>query len=556
MNRVWVVVLLSACPAPVRKPASADVVISGSASWGGFSRRADPLEGAFVTLWSSNDASHSTAAKNGDWRVSTPASAVSSVTLTGWAAGTAPLARSLRVGPSTELQLSFALEPLEHLDCIDTVCLDATGGLVWSSAPSGAAADGLLLDPKLAPALPGANALLTSAALELDGGTGLTGTVRLRVPKPAWSEVVDVRPGTGAIEVSTGTLGPDDRAWKPGPEAVLEAEAGWALAETDLAAVRAGTFAAGVTARVPPIARGVIGVFGGPVKLGCVEGTIKIDDTPSAGLALLPFEGRPGASTGAGEVCFETAITSEPQSARVQYAGVLYSSVTVPTPTEPGSCGAAGCRPLGTLNVRGESVVSVAPCSLSLKVVDERGAPVPQAVVIGNDDGLTQATFASICGRMGTRCTLTGSTDEGGETKLVVPAQGTLELSARATTMTGARFGRRSLPGCTKEVVTVTLDKGRDALSVTADFTGSSITWTPAERAFRLSIERDGGVVWSLHSAQGLVPPITYGMAPPTAVVEVPASGVPSTDDLLQLSLDGVTASGIVVTGSSGAVRP
>jgi hypothetical protein len=549
---------LVACPSPVRRPSSADVALSGSVTWGGFNRRADPLGGVALSLWSGATSVRATSTPDGAWKLSTPASEPAAATLSAWAPGFSPRVQSLRVGASTELQLSFDLEPLEPLDCLDTGCTDSLGALRWVDAPSGARADALVLDETTAPAIPGADTLLVAAAVEIDGGTAtpLSGTMRLRVPKAAWRSVVDARPGSGAIEVSSGTLTPDDRAWRAGAEATLTTEAGLPIAESQLDAIRAGTFAPGVLATVAPLARGVIGVFGGPLERGCVEGTITIDGEKAPGLTVFPLEGQPAASTTAGAVCFETPVSMTPQPARVQYAGVIYASTTTPAATQPGTCGSNSCRALGALSVRSDTVATVAPCPVSVRVVDEAQRPIQGAIVIGMDDGLTQAAFTSICGRMGTRCTLTGATDASGSAALVVPVLSGLEVSAKSQTLSGARRGSTRLVTCPREPVTVTANRGRDELSVNAQFTQSTISWAPAQPAFQLQVERDGGVVWSVRSTSGLASPITWGVAPAGAVVDVAPIGAPSVDDLVKLIFDGVQASGVAVSGSASAVRP
>lgn len=555
MKRVVVccAVVLVACPSPLRRPESPDVVLSGSATWGGFNRRADPLGGVAVSLWLGAAPVKATSTADGAFKLSTPASAVTSATFTAWASGFAPRITSLRVGERTELQTSFALEPLEALECVDGACTDGLSRLRWSDAPSGVQAAGIVLDERDAPSLPGADTLLVAAAVELDGGTG--GMLRIRVPRTSWKNVVDTKPGTGAIEAPVAVLTPSERAWKSVTDATLHTEAGLPIAESQLESIRSGAFAAGVTASVQPIDRGVIGVFGGPALRGCVEGTVIIDGAAAPGLTVFPLDGQPAASSASGDVCFEVPITAEPQPARVQYAGLVYAATTVPAATTAGTCGSNQCRALGALSVRSDTVATVAPCSLSVRVVDEAGQPLAGAVVIGMDDGLTQAAFSSICGRMGTRCTLTGATDANGAAALVVPVQGGLELSVKAQTMTGARLGTMALSTCPREAVTLRTSQGREAIAPTATFGASAISWEPAQPAFRLIVERDGGVAWSLSSARGFTPPVTFGVTPANADVVQPAIGAVQLGDVVQLTFDSVPASGVVVSGTASAIR-
>lgn len=555
MKRVVVccAVVLVACPSPLRRPESPDVVLSGSATWGGFNRRADPLGGVAVSLWLGPTPVKATSTADGAFKLTTPASAVTPATFTAWANGFAPRISSLRVGERTELQTSFALEPLEALECVDGACTDGLSRLRWSDAPSGVQAAGIVLDERDAPSLPGADTLLVAAAVELDGGTG--GTLRLRVPRTSWKNVVDTKPGTGAIEAPVAVLTPSERAWKSTTDATLHTEAGLPIAESQLESIRSGTFAAGVTASVQPIDRGVIGVFGGPALRGCVEGTVIIDGAAAPGLTVFPLDGQPAASSANGDVCFEAPLTAEPQPARVQYAGLVYAATTVPAATTAGTCGSNQCRALGALSVRSDTVATVAPCSLSVRVVDEAGQPLAGAIVIGMDDGLTQAAFSSICGRMGTRCTLTGATDMNGVAALVVPVQGGLELSVKAQTMTGARLGSMALSTCPREAVTLRTSQGRESIAPTATFGASAIGWEPAQPAFRLVVERDGGVAWSLSSARGFTPPVTFGVTPANADVVQPAIGAVQLGDVVQLTFDSVPASGVVVSGTASAIR-
>lgn len=556
MSRVVVccAVVLAACPSPLRRPDSADVVLSGSATWGGFNRRADPLGGVAVSLWLGATPVKATSTADGAFKLTAPASAVTAATFTAWASGFAPRFTSMRLGERTELQTSFALEPLETLECVDTACTDGLGGLRWSDAPSGVHAAGVVLDERDAPSLPGADTLLVAVAVELDGGT--SGTLRLRVPRTSWKDLVDTKPGTGAIEAPVAVLTPSERAWKSTTDATLLTEAGLPIAESQLDSIRTGAFGAGVTASVSPIERGVIGVFGGPAQRGCVEGSIVVDGAAAPGLTVFPLDGQPAASSANGAVCFEVPISADPQPARVQYAGLVYAATTVPAATTAGTCGSNQCRALGTLSVRSETAATVTPCSVSVRVVDEIDRPLASAIVIGMDDGLTQAAFTSICGRMGTRCTLTTTTDANGVAALIVPMQGGLELSVKAQTMTGARVGSLALATCPRSAVTLRAAQGRDTVSATATFGASTITWEPAQQpAFRLVVERDGGVAWSVSSARGFTPPVTFGTTPANAEVVQPAMGPVQLGDVVQLTFDSVPALGVVVSGTASAVR-
>jgi hypothetical protein len=527
------------------------VVIAGSASWGGFDRRAEPLADVTVTLSSGSASASAVSSESGDWRVELPPQPVAPTTLTAWRTGFSPSARALVAGERTELQLSFALEPLTPMDCVDTGCTTGSGDVRWLDAPSGASAAAAWLEPLDAPALSTQDALLVAVALELDGGS-LPGSLLVRVPVASWPDVVDAVPGTGAIELPVAVFGPADRAWRPAGTGTLRTEAGSVITEAQLGRVRSGLFAPGVVASVSPIARGVVGVFGGPARVGCVEGTVSLDDAPTPGVTLLPAVGTAAAADDTGRVCVEVPLGDDPQPARVQYAGVIFTSSTIPSATTAARCG-EGCRALGRLPVRGSAVATVAPCRVSVRVVDEVGQPLPGAVVVGMDDGITQASFTSICGRLGSRCTLTGATDGDGGVSLVVPVQASLRLSARASTAIGQRVGRLVEPLCPRAPVTLRAGAGHEGQELTVSLQGQQISWAPMLPSHRIQVERDGGVAWAVRSFIGVAGPIVAGTAPIGTELEVPGDGALRAGDVVIVSVDGTRASGVVVRGTAAA---
>ncbi len=535
----------------VRRPASPSLVVLGSAAAGGFDRRAEPLADVDVTLSSGGATATARSSQRGDWRVELPVTPASPAVLTAWAPGAAPRARALLAGERTELQLSFALEPLAPMDCVDTGCTTGSASVRWNDAPSGASASVAWLAPLDAPALPSADALLTAVAAELDGGA-LAGRLWVRVPRAAWYDVVDARPGTGAIEVPVATFGPTDRAWRHAGTGVLRTEAGSLITEEQVPLIRAGQFAAGVVADVAPVARGVVGVFGAPAQLGCLEGVVTFDGAAVPGVTLVPARGRPVASDRTGAVCLEVPLGNEAATARAHYAGLVFSTVTLPAPVSPGTCG-SGCQTFGRTNVGGDAVAPITPCRVEVLVVDDAERPLPGAVVIGADDGLTQASFTTLCGRMGTRCTLTGATDANGAVSLVLPVQTAVTLSVRAMVASGSREGRRVLPGCPRERVTLRAAEGHDALPLTLSVSGQQVSWTPPVPAHRIQVNRDGVVAWALRSFAGVTPPLTVGVTPTGADVEVPGVGALRAGDIVLVSVDSTRPSGITVRGAAAA---
>lgn len=551
MKRTLLVVLglvSSACP-EIRRPASPGVVVAGSTSWGGFDLRAQAVADVTLTLSSGAATASAVSGASGDFRLELPSQPVGPTILTAWQTGFAPRARTFLAGERTELQLSFALEPLAAMDCVDTGCTTGSGDVRWADAPSGATAAVALLSSDDAPALPSSDTLLAAVAVELDGGA-LVGTLQVRLPVSAWPDLVDAQPGTGAIEVPVSAFFPGQQAWQPKGTATLRTEAGSVITEAQLQRIRSGLFSPGVVAAVTPIDRGVLGFFGAPARVGCIEGSVAVDDAVAPGVTVVPFVGTPAASDATGAVCLEVPLGEEPAAARVQYAGVVFTSATIPAATSAGRCG-GGCRALGRLSVRGSSVATVAPCRVSLQVVDDIGQPLPSAVVIGMDDGITQAAFTSICGRMGTRCTLTGATDADGGVSLVVPVLASLRLAARTSRGVASRLGRLELPQCPREPVTLRTRMGHDSVELVVSAQGQQVSWTPNRPASRIQVERDGGIVWSLRSFLGVAGPLTAGQVPAGAEVEVAGDGALRAGDVVIVSVDAVRSSGIVERGTA-----
>lgn len=527
-------------------------MVSGSVTFGGFERRADPLGNVSVTVSQGAASAQAVSAADGAYRLSLPTpDMVTTATLSAWLTGFVPVHRAVRVGPRTELLLSLALEPLPALDCIDGACLDDTASVRWLGGSSTATARAAWLTGSSVPSTPNVSALLVAVAFEATEAPA--GSVRVRLPASSLRDLVDARPGTGAIEVETQLLTAQTRAWQAGPLAVLQTEAGLGIDELTLDPLRSGTFRAGVSVLVPVTGNGVIGVFGGPAQRGCVEGSVVLDGVAAEGLTLLPLGAGPAASAADGRVCFEAPLSDTPLSARPQYAAVAYGSVPVPSPTTVGACGSSTCRALGTLSLRSETVAVVAPCSLTVLVVDEVGQPIEGAVVVGMDDGLAQNAFAAICGKLGSRCTLTQATNAEGRASLVVPVQNGVTVEGRARTDVRFRTGQLALPTCPREAVTLRLDVGLERVGANATFTGDTISWAPARAATGLKVARDGGVVWQVNAPSTMAPPVRLGVAP----AQTSASGVPGAaqpGDVVQVSFDAVSGD-VATTGSASATR-
>ena len=103
---------LTACPPGLRKPESAQLVLTGTVSAGGFSRRGEALPDARLTLrhaLTGDELATNTTSVAGGYRLAVTVTQGTRVVLITEATGFAPFAKALTVGPFTELTTSFSL---------------------------------------------------------------------------------------------------------------------------------------------------------------------------------------------------------------------------------------------------------------------------------------------------------------------------------------------------------------------------------------------------------------------------------------------------------------
>ena len=579
------VLALTACPT-VRRPSTADFNASGTVYAGGLERTGDPLEGVRVTLWvagapAPSAQTHSTA--EGTWGLTLGSPAADRVVLAFEKEGWAPAYQALQMGPWAEVSLPLALEPLEPLDCSSGDCTGESDDVAVESPPAGATGVARALDPALDGAgLPGLEGLRAVAAafVQLDGGDfdpdagGMPGdggaepppVLRLRVPFRAWGRLDDARAGTGRVEVPLRRFDPVAGAWADAGVATLWTESGLPVPESALGLLRAGTFGGGAVARAELGGTGTYALAFPAASRGCVQGLAEVDGQPAEGV-VVSVAGHEATTSGAGgRFC-----AAAPQGAGgaqgatgAQYGAVRYVPADLPLPTEPGSCGGP-CRDVGAVRVDASAQALVRTCSIQGTVTDGAGTPLPGAVVVGLDDGVPGNVFNSLCGKLGSRCTLSATSDEQGAFALKLPLQSGALLRARALVEQpgqpdGVRAGAVRVEDCAQAAVALPLWSGHDALAVTVALAGQTLTWDPPRPAWQVrAVQADGGVAWALESAGGMAPPLTWGSVPAGATQTAPAVGAPDaprSGDEVEVQLQGVDGRGVRYTGGGATLVP
>lgn len=570
----------------MRRPASKDFVASGTVYQSGVERQGEPLPGASVRAWPEGAPASAAEAQSDDggyWSLSLPQGASGRVVLSVAAPGFATTWRALTAAPYTQVSIPVALEALEELDCGSGQCTVASDGLRVDNPPEGAFGFARALDPaSLLGPVAGVELLrpLAAAYLELDAGEfdpdaggfagdGGQGVARLalRLPVEAWKRLDDLAPGTGRIEVPVRAFDPTTGAWTARADGVLLGEGGLELPETALGPLRSGTFALGAVASFPVPQSGLWAVAFAAASAGCVEGKVEVEGGAEPGVLAQVAPHEASASVQGGAFCAPARLGAVGETAPLglHYAGISYAGQSVPLPQEAGACGSSACKRVGTVKLTAQATVSATPCKVTGTVKEPSGAPLPGAVVVALDDTVPRSVFTTLCGKLGTRCTLAAPADGQGHFELVVPVQTGVLLQARAFkenlgSVDSLREGSLRVPGCPEGPVDFPLRVGRDQLEVQAQLSGAQLSWTPARPAYQVrASDADGGLKWDVVAPLGLAPPLTYGQVPSGAAQKTPAAGGPpplAPEDVLEVLMIGTDPSGYQWSGGAAVAVP
>lgn len=325
------VLFLTACPPSIRRPESAQLVLTGSIYAGGFSRRGEALPDAKLTLRraeTGEELASNTSSSAGGYRLTVTVSPATRVVLIAEAAGFAPFAKAFIVGPFTESTTSFSLEPLAPLECVDTSCVAPGVDVEWAAPPQGAAGTAAGFEVELEnPVQADVDAerphVLSLAFVKLSGGG--TGTLALRVPLSRWNGLTDATPGTGFVEVAAATFDPAQARWVRLAAVPLQSEAGLPIPESALPSLQRAEYAGGAVAVFPFTTDRFIAVLGTRSPEGCVSGTLMAEGKAAQG-ALVSLPGtEPVATDPGGAFCAPAATGDALLLAEGHYAGLPYA---------------------------------------------------------------------------------------------------------------------------------------------------------------------------------------------------------------------------------------
>jgi len=594
MRLVPAILCVSICACPgegLRRPSDKNVNLSGTVYLGGTERRGDPLEGASITVTRASDGTQlatATSSVTGGWRLAFAAEADTRVVVAFRSGNLVPNFRGLFVGPFAEAQLSVALEPAEGIECTDNHCVGASDDLSLTEVPDNLIGRARVFEPSTeTPRLIGLEALrpVVVAWYQLDAGPAVDGgqidpdaglppddggtvipgppLLRVRVPFVAWRRIEDAQPGTAAIEVPFLQFDEGKGSWSNQAVGTLETEHGLKIPESALAKVREGQFTGGVVAAATITRAGYWTIALPAASPGCLTGTVEADGKLAEG-ALLSLEGaEPVASRADGSFCLAAPLSASGPVA-VQYAGLGYGGGMATAPAAAGTCGGS-CTALGKISVTAAGMLAAKVCKITGKTVDGAGAAVTGAVVLGFDESLGGNAFNTLCGKLGTRCTLSTSSDEKGEFTLNVPLLSGLTVTSTALVekagfVEASRRGSVLLRECPTGALQLRLLAGHDKLDLAVTLTGTAIAWAPVRPAVSVrAIDALGVVKWEIQSLAGVGSPVTYGVLPAGAVQLFPVSGAPPAllaGDEVSVVLDGTGGDGYQYSGGAAATVP
>ncbi len=580
MRAFFLSLLFCACSSGgLKRPADKQVGFTGTVYLGGAERRGDPLENATITVTRAVDGSQlatATSSATGGYRLSFAAEPDTRVVFAFRASGLVPTFRALSVGPFTEAVLSVALEPPEAIECSDSQCVGASDDLSLSPVPDNLIGRARVFEPSTeTPQLSGLDSLRPIAVAwfqldagpvsdagvyEPDGGIEDAGppVMRMRVPFASWRRLEDAKPGTPGIEVPFLAFDEAKGAWVKQADGVLQSEYGLPIPEAALTKIREGQFAGGVVA-VTTVAKAGYWTLALPAASpGCLTGTVEADGQAAEGALLSVAGAEPVSSRADGTFCLAAPLSTT-RALGVQYAGLGYEGGSATTPSAAGVCGGS-CTAVGKIAIG--AAVAAKVCKIEGTTVDAAGTKISGAVVLAFDESLAGTAFNNLCGKLGTRCTLSTSSDENGGFALNVPILSGLTVTSTALVekagfVESSRRGTVLLRECPTAPLQLRLASGHDALNLAVTLTGNAISWAPVRPAVAVRVIDSAGVVkWELQSIAGVTPPVTFGVVPAGATQPVAPVGTLAAGDEVSVELLGTGSDGYQFSGGAAAVVP
>ena len=418
------------------------------------------------------------------------------------------------VQPGSTVINNVALADTEVLPVVGGTARSSDGKLVLDQLPANVAAvEGRVFDPRSeSNQFPGGfvdnrnNLLVSSVFASLqatdDSGNvirklGAQSILRMRVSSDSWSTLGDLRSGTGKIDVPLFSFNETTGQWeRAASDGWLEDGAGSIIPESELTAIRDGSYAGSVYA-VGNIDHLSYWNVDWPVEShGCVQGTIVDENGNTVSGATVRVEGVtydgsafPVVTGTDGSFCADVlrseipgedldgdGTPGETQQVRVivRHGGCDFQFGQFPTPSAQGSCEGAGggaCQALGSLQLKPENCLQPTLCTINGKVVFSGtasggapslapGDPISQALVVGFDENAVGPLLG--CLSDGT-CMPYATTDDQGSFTITVPVVTGANLAAeKSESLNPDEFaifeGSASTSGCPAEPVTIPAD--------------------------------------------------------------------------------------------------
>jgi hypothetical protein len=383
--------------------------------------------------------------------------------------------------------------------------------------------------------------------------------LRMKMPVDTWPVVLDITPGNDRIDVQLYSFNEESGQWVREGQGWLESADGALFPESALDAIHDGTWSGAV------FSVGLVTHFSywnvdWPVEAhGCLTGRIvDAGGHPAVGATVsIAGNSYTGASTpftvgadgrfcvdvmrseGAAEDVDQDGTPGETHSVRlrVAYEGKLYDIGIHDTPLDQGTCGEDDCKDLGDLALDASKLLQAAVCTISGRVVDNRGNPIPGAWIWGDDPSLDDAMTEALCGEMWQNCDFFGvSSDEDGSFSIRAPFVDALTVGGFAgwepeENYSSWRTGQRTFVVCPEGAQNVVFDQGYDGVEAVVSVVGNTISWTPNATIELLYVtSTTAGYKWmisALDEDAGFAGPITYGVVPDGAEQIAPYDGAP-----------------------------
>lgn len=506
------------------------------------------------------------------------------------APGSAPVFRTIRAGRQADITMTVGLRNLEELtegtrgrlvvESMDLSIANLAGGLTGSARVFNPVND--------AASFPGGfsdsdgNLLISGvfSTVELTDGEGEVhdldspAELRMKLPVDTWNIVVDILPGNDRIDVPMYAFDEVLGTWVREGEGYLEDASGRILSESELPAVRDGSFA-GVIYAASVVRHFSYWNVDWPVEAhGCLTGRVILEDgQPAVGatvsLSGVTYTGSSSAITvGAdGRFCLEMmrsesatedidqdGIPGETHRVRLRiaHAGKLYEGGTFDTPNSQGTCADGNCTDVGDIPLDAASELQPVLCTVSGRVIEPSGTPAEGAMVWAMDETIPSELETALCGEYLENCTFITVTDADGRFEIrSISLDGLLVSAWNATSEGDAtlyQWGERRTSGCPAAPIEVRLDSGMVIYNLAIEVRGNTIEWVPNTPVSLLYVLSAGGQYkWMIGADDDgtFSGPVVYGQVPAGASQYLPWEAGGSIPPLANGDLIGVMATGV-----------